>query len=102
MQHQTHEHNFDVPTSQILQETVEVVLVPTERVQQWTFYLPMPQISKLVDEVVRLVPQECVQQQMTPAVTYVPLFQRLPAGTLPPLENVVAHVHGQQHIEKID
>ena len=63
VQQRTVEHAL-VP--QILEETVEVVLAPTERVQQrigeQIVELLIPQIVEENVEVVRLVPQECVQR----------------------------------------
>ena len=49
------------PVPQILDETVEVVLALTKRLQQRTVDVPMPQVLEETVEVVRLVPQERVQ-----------------------------------------
>ena len=59
MQQPTVEH---APVPQIREETVEVVLAPTERVQQRTVDVPMPQVLEETVEVVKLATHERVQQ----------------------------------------
>lgn len=46
---------IDVPVPQILEETVEVVLAPHDRVQQQPVDVPMPQVLEETVEVVRLL-----------------------------------------------
>ena len=60
---------------QILEETIEVVVAPTERVQQRTVeHVPEPQLRKETVEVVKWVPQERVQR-IGEQIAEVPILQ---------------------------
>ena len=79
-----------VPVPQIMEETVEVALVPHERGKQRTVDVPMPQVLEETVEVVRLASHERVQQRTAEQFVDVPqiLEENVDVVRLVPQERV--------------
>ena len=73
----------NAPVPQILEETVEVVLATTERVQRRTVDVPTLQVLEETVEVAKLNPCERVQQRTGEQIVDVPQFQEVMVRLVP-------------------